>query len=216
MPLFPVLQTLSSLNSLNTVLQTLKSLYPKNCVADPKLSSHPLAAQQAAALPSKSRPKSAAAAAAAVAAPQRTSTTVAASPSKKAQAVQPSIGRAAGGSSPTKSRPKSAAAAAAPQRTSTTVAASPAKKPTGWIPITSGGGAARKSGPVPENAPAEYSVEKSEVTTLEQHRRALQRSLVGEKVQLGDVLRQQKRALLAAQLQESKLVEEALILAPDI
>ena len=48
----------------------------------------------------------------------------------------------------------------------------------------------------------------------EQHR-ALQRALAGEKLQLGDALRQQKRALLAAQLLETKQAEEALAAAPE-
>jgi hypothetical protein len=53
-----------------------------------------------------------------------------------------------------------------------------------------------------------------ELTRAEQHR-GLSRALAADKAQLGDVLRSQKRAMLAAQLAESRAVEEALAVAPE-
>eukprot|EP00967_Tisochrysis_lutea_P139853 scaffold254587_cov17-Tisochrysis_lutea.AAC.1 len=48
-----------------------------------------------------------------------------------------------------------------------------------------------------------------------EHHRALSRGLAADKTHLGEVLRNQRRALLAAQLAENRAVEEALAAAPE-
>lgn len=57
-------------------------------------------------------------------------------------------------------------------------------------------------------------VSDTELNRAAQHR-SLSRTLAADKAQLGEVLRAQKRAQLAAQMAENRAVEEALAVAPE-
>ncbi|KAF5827656.1 hypothetical protein DUNSADRAFT_305 [Dunaliella salina] len=96
----------------------------------------------------------------------------------------------------------------------------------GGSPNRAGGGAEEGKLYSPRRRPRTPSTPKSAAKALQgvggelelsraEHHRALSRGLAADKTHLGEVLRNQRRALLAAQLAENRAVEEALAAAPE-